>query len=243
MKIRRRQRARWTAASLAALTDEALIAHCITAIDDRTILKDGDFTFEKKRKRGTTPEAMHALIGEVQRRGIPWSVVGQRLVSQAMAGRLFTSDLFAPTPAKRYETRAAHALIQLMKRDDAPIEKYEFDAQVVGKITGHPRQIDLQLTGTRNGGKHVVACEFKHYRDRLVPVGEMSEFAVTLADVGADRGCFVVPRGYQRGAAQVAKHYGIHLFVFRETTVDGSPQWSLEDQQGHSWCFSESPER
>jgi hypothetical protein len=253
IRIRRKRPRTWRPEVLPRLGDEDFVQLCATAVADRTDLRQGDLVIGNRIKRGTPPEAMDMLFAEMARRNIHPSIIAERVTSEAMAGHSFISHLVAPTSWKRYEIKAAHAIRAILKAQGAPVDHYEFDARIVGKITGQERQVDLLLIQYQP--KHVVACEFRDYEERFMPVEKVEAFATKLDDIDVDKGVIVTPCGYQRGAIATARHHGIELFRLRHVPAaeirarypdrvddlcDSAPCWLLEDQHGQSWVFEES---
>jgi hypothetical protein len=249
--MKKPRRKKWTPEALQKLSNEAFLDLAVTAFADRTDLREGDLLIENKIKHGAPPEAMDMVLAEAARRGIAPETIAQRITTDAMAGHSFISNLLAPSAWKRYELKAAHAIRGILKAHGARVDRYEFDAKIVGKITGQTKQVDLLLV--QEQPKHVVACEFRHYT-RRVPVEDVEAFATRLRDLGANKGIMVTPCGYQRGAIAVAHPHGIELFQFQELfgrdlrskcpdrvqgVVNEGRYWLLQDQHGSSWVFEE----
>jgi hypothetical protein len=250
MKIRRKRLKTWHPAALRGLEDEKFIQLFATTIADRTDLREGELLIENRIKHGPPPEAIELLCAEATRRGIDTTLVTQRVAAEAMAGQSFISQLLAPASWKRYEIKAAQALLAILK--DGPIDERTFDARVVGRITGQERQVDLMLT--QRNPRHVVACEFRDYPERLIAVEKVEAFASKLRDVDANRGVLVTPCGYQPAAIATAKHYQIELFRFHEVRADEARErfadaadvadetrcWVLEDVREQVRLFTEN---
>lgn len=204
----------WSADRFTDLSDDRIVELCATAVADRTIIALGDLSIENRIKKGAPPGSIETLLKEAERRQIPLARIAQHFVAEAQSGQSFVSTLMAPSSWKRYEIHAAQALVHLLKHDGARVESWDFDARITGEITGQERQVDLLLRS--DNPRNVVACEFKEYPERLIPVEKIEAFATKLKDVRADRGLFATPCGYNRGAIATAKHHGIVLFRFRE---------------------------
>lgn len=127
------------------------------------------------------------------------------------------------------------------------LDEVRFDVTLAGKVAGRPIQVDALLV--RHQPRHAVAIEIKHYPDHLVSVKEMRAFVTTLKLLPVNAGAFVTPRGYQVGAVETAKHFGIELFLFTEITEEQAhkefaeefpeaagkrPYWRLADLRGNS---------
>jgi hypothetical protein len=253
MKIRRKRPKRWSPGFLDKLGEDEFIHLCATAFADRTNLREGDLLIENKIKHGTPPEAMDILFAEIERRKIDHSIIAKRVVDEAMAGQSFISHLVAPSSWKRYEMKAAHAIRAILDAHGARVDHYEFDARIVGRITQQRRQVDLLLT--QHQPRHLVACEFREYRERFIAVEQVEAFATKLQDIEVKKGVLVTPCGYQRAAIATAKHHSIELFRLREVSgremrtnhpnragelADEAPCWLLEDLEGRAWVFAES---
>lgn len=61
--------------------------------------------------------------------------------------------------------------------------------------------------------------ECKDYPKRTVAVDEVEEFAEKIRQVGAHKGTMVTRLGFQKGAINVAKSYGIGLIVLQKQKV------------------------
>jgi restriction endonuclease Mrr len=248
-RLRKKRPKNWTRESLARLDDEALIELWSTVFQDRSVLKLGEFVIEKEPKKGAPPEAIELVLKEAERRQIPLETLTNRIVTDTLSGRSSLSDVLAPTAWKHYEIQAAQAMLAVAKD---VIDSYTFDAVVTGEITGQPRQVDL-LLATKRG---TVACEFKQYPDRLVPIEKLEAFAAKMKDVGAARGVFITPCGYHKGAIATAAHHGIVLYRLRPASTDevhrrfadrtadirdGGRYWFLQNSDGESWLFEADP--
>jgi hypothetical protein len=85
-----------------------------------------------------------------------------------------------------------------------------------------------------------VACEFKNHR-RPIGVEWVEAFAGKLHDIGASRGAMFSQVGYQRGAAQVAAHHGIDLFILREIGHDEATRLFDEVPDAPTYWLFEGP--
>lgn len=187
------------------------------------------------------------------RRKRPRSWQASRLsrLSDQELGISFISNLMAPASWRRYEIHAAHSLVTLLKSEGIRIDDVLFDARRKGVITHEARQLDLLLC-SKKPKKHEVACEFRDYPSRRVPVKDVEAFASKLKDVAVDKGVMLTPLGYERGAVATAQHHGIVLYAFREATPaelrESHPEhadrvsedqiyWVLDNLRGNTWVF------
>lgn len=245
-KARRKRLKRWTPEALQRLDHDSFLRVFTTAFADRTVLKTGDLVLENRVKTGAPPESVELLLQEAKRRQIPLASLAGHVVDEVKAGESFVSHLLAPESWRRYEIHAAQALITVLKEGGVRLDKIEYDARVRGRISGQTRQIDLLLTQEKP--RHVVACEIKEYQGPI-PVEKLEAFATKLEDVGANRGAFIAPAGYQRAALAIANRHAIQLFHFQEVPRERFPEtkealsgegdcWVLEQDMGRRWIFS-----
>ncbi|HEV3076544.1 MAG TPA: restriction endonuclease [Thermoanaerobaculia bacterium] len=104
--------------------------------------------------------------------------------------------------------------IHLLKRDGAHITR---DERVVGKRTGRPRQVDISIRFRNGYYEYFAAVECK---DTLVGLEQIEAFVVKLEDIGAQKGIVISSTGFQAGAVEAAKAYGIDLFHLGEESGD-----------------------
>lgn len=250
-KKRKKKRLRkWSSETLTKLNDRDFIEVFVTAITDRTILKTSSLEFENKIKHGAPKHSIKLLLKEAKRRNIPLSKIAERFTNDAFSGNSFIRDLCAPASWKRYEIHAAGALLTLLESENVDFGSYEFDARIIGKITKRERQVDLLLVSEEP--RHVVACEFRHYKEYPISIDAVEAFKTKLNDINANKGVMLTPHGYQSGAKATADHYKIVLFTFKEIKGDellrlqpekssmisvGHNYWILEKDNKISWVF------
>lgn len=227
----------WTAEKLAALSADEFISAFVTAMEHRTNLKVGDITIENKIKNGAPAESIDLCLKEAERRQIPLAVIAGQFAQRAVAGKSFISNLVAPSSWKDYEIRAANAIVQWVQAEDFKLDRVDFDARIIGKVTGADRQVDLWLQA-RNPA-HAVAVECKDYASGVVAVEQIESFQTKLADIAAHKGVYVTRNGYQRSAKSTADHYGIILLTFDIVNKENPPE-DLSNQQKQELLASSS---
>lgn len=232
----------WTPEKLAALSDEAFISAFVLAIEDRTNLRDGDLTIENKVKKGAPPESVEMCLREAARREIPQSAIAQRIAARAKQGKSFISNVVAPATWREYEIQAAKAILAWVQQDGIKLDRIDFDARLVGRVTKSERQIDLWLESFSPA--HSVAVECKDYNSSSIAVDKLEAFRTKLEDVGAKKGLFVTRNGYQRSSMATAQYYGIVLLTFDKVDKDNPPKDLNEQQrseirstQNDFWCL------
>jgi len=87
-------------------------------------------------------------------------------------------------------------------------KKYE------GKRSRQQYEIDVSFEFTKAGVRFLVLVECKFY-SKNVEVGDATEFAYKLDDIGAHKGILVTTEGFQRGVFNIALASGIALVVVR----------------------------
>jgi hypothetical protein len=83
------------------------------------------------------------------------------------------------------------------------------NVMMIGK-SGHTHQIDIVAEMLVAGVQIIILVECKYY-SRRVATNDVLEFAARIDDVSAHKGIIVTSRGFQRGAALLAKAKGIAL--------------------------------
>ncbi|GAB4374946.1 MAG: hypothetical protein Kow0042_19950 [Calditrichia bacterium] len=212
--IMKKRPKKWNESYLRQLSNEELIDLFSVAIADRTILSTGDIDIENPIRNGSPPESHNLLLKEAHKRGISLENLAERIISKALHGNSFISDLLAPTGWKRYEIHAAKMILELLSVNKIKIDFQKFDARITGKITNEIRQIDLLIKTC--DPKIIIACEFKNYKNKNLSVNMVEAFATKLRDIGAQLGYMVTSKGFQKGAIKTAKFYNIKLFRLRE---------------------------
>ncbi|MCJ7484239.1 MAG: restriction endonuclease [Thermodesulfovibrionales bacterium] len=232
----------WNPDKLKTLSEEDFIDTFVLAIEDRTNLKHGDLAIDNKIKRGAPPESTDLCLKEAERRKIPLALVAEKLVKRATAGKSFISNLMAPPNWRKFEINAAKAIIKWVEIDGIKLNKIDFDARIVGKITKSERQVDLWLEAPNP--RQTLAVECKDYESGLVSVEKMEAFHTKLTDIAANKGLYVTKNGYQRSAEATAEYYGIVLLTFDVVDKNKPPKDLNEKQrlelslaQGNLWCL------
>lgn len=111
-----------------------------------------------------------------------------------------------------YELFAKEIFETLLKEDGVTID-VQHNVEIQGKAFKH--QIDVYWEYQMAGIVHKVAIECKNYNSN-VSVAKVRDFFGVLSDIGNINGIMVSKKGFQKGAKEFAKHYGINLRELRE---------------------------
>lgn len=101
------------------------------------------------------------------------------------------------------------AAVHKVKNDGAQVI---YDEKILGKRTSRERQVDISLRFKNTYYSHFVAIECKDFQS-AVPISAVEAFKTKLEDISADKGVMVSRNGFQQGAIDTAKAYGIELFT------------------------------
>lgn len=93
--------------------------------------------------------------------------------------------------------------IYLLRAEGAEVT---FDEQIVGRRTGRSRQVDVCIRFRKQFSSYFAAVECK---DERVSIGEVEELKTKREDIGADRIIVLSSGGFQQGAIEAARAYGI----------------------------------
>ena len=117
-------------------------------------------------------------------------------------------------PNTEYE-RFTQEVYQLLLNSHHPnIANVKHNIKLEGR-SGCKHQIDVYWEYERDGVKHRVAVECKNY-SKHVPKEKVCAFKGVLSDLEGVEGIMVSKKGFQSGAKQYAKEYGISLKELRE---------------------------
>ena len=120
----------------------------------------------------------------------------------------------AMNPNTEYE-RFTQEVYQLLLNSRQPnIANVQHDIKLEGR-SGCKHQIDVYWEYERDGVRHWVAIECKNY-NRRVYKEKVCAFNGILIDLEGVEGIMVSKEGFQSGAKQYAKEYGISLKELRE---------------------------
>jgi hypothetical protein len=233
---------RWSPEKLINLSDEDFIDTFVLAIEDRTNLKSGDLAIDNKIKKGAPPESIDLCLKEAERRKIPQELIAKKIAERAAAGKSFISNLVAPPNWRKFEIQAAKAVIKWIECNGVKLNRIDFDARILGKITKSVRQVDLWLEA--QSPQHTIAVECKDYESGLVSVEKVEAFNTKLIDITANKGIYVTKNGYQRSAKATAEHYNIILMTL-DIVDKNKPPMDLNERQrlefslaqGNIWCL------
>lgn len=115
-----------------------------------------------------------------------------------------------------YERLTRSIYQEILNREGQSTIKVEHDVSLRGR-SGVEHQIDVCWELKQAGIKQRVLIECKNYSSNLTLEKARNFFAVTH-DVGNCVGVMVTRVGYQSGAAEFCKHYGISLKLLRSPT-------------------------
>jgi hypothetical protein len=113
--------------------------------------------------------------------------------------------VLAPPPSEeslwhKYETSIRDFIAELDRN-----AKVEHDAQVVGRLSCTPRQIDVWVTGSLGGFEISMAIECKRH-NRPIDIMTIDGFVGKILDIGADRGVIYSHSGFTESAGVRAKN-------------------------------------
>ena len=115
--------------------------------------------------------------------------------------------------AEEYELFTQSVYQQLVNSDVVKPTKVEHNVKLKGR-SGQEHQIDVYWEYKIAGNLHRVAIECKNYKTE-VSIGKVRDFKGVLDDLNGVNGIMVTKVGFQKGAKQYAKEYGISLKELR----------------------------
>jgi Restriction endonuclease len=125
------------------------------------------------------------------------------------------------TDADLYERFVQGLYYQYLLPGDGLGTKYTLHHRksYIGLKTGNTHEVDLSFEAHIGSMRFLILIECKYYRRR---VGKeiVEELHARIDDIGAHKGAIVTTVGFQKGALNAAKAYGIALII---ATV--SPDW------------------
>lgn len=113
-----------------------------------------------------------------------------------------------------YERFTQEIYQQLVNSDVVRATKVQHNVKLEGR-SGQKHQIDVYWEYNIAGSKHQVAIECKNY-NKPVSKEKVCAFKGVLDDLNGVNGIMVTKVGYQKGAKEYAKEYGISLKELRE---------------------------
>jgi hypothetical protein len=116
-----------------------------------------------------------------------------------------------------YETLVA-AMVRDLKLAGA--SQVFHQREFVGKRSGRKIKVDVSFETNLSGFTVLFLVECKCY-NHMVDVSEVEEFITKIDDIGAHKGIMLTTVGFQAGAIQTAKAYGIGLARMSETARPG----------------------
>ncbi len=117
------------------------------------------------------------------------------------------------SPNAEYELFTQNIYQQLVNSDVVKATKVQHDVKLEGR-SGQKHQIDVYWEYEIAGNKHRVAIECKNY-SKPVSKDKVCAFKGVLDDLNGVNGIMVTKKGYQKGAKEYAKEYGISLKELR----------------------------
>ena len=119
----------------------------------------------------------------------------------------------AMNPNTEYERFTQEVYQQLLNCRHPNIVNVQHNIKLVGR-SGCKHQIDVYWEYEKDGVKHRVAIECKNY-SKHVPKEKVCAFHSKISDLDGVEGIMVSKKGFQSGAKQYAKAYGISLQELR----------------------------
>ena len=116
-------------------------------------------------------------------------------------------------PNTEYEHFTQEIYQQLVNLDVVRTTTVQHNVKLEGR-SGEKHQIDVYWEYEIAGNKHRVAIECKNY-NKQVPISKVRDFKGVLDDLNGVNGIMVTKVGYQEGAKNYAKEYGISLKELR----------------------------
>ncbi len=117
-------------------------------------------------------------------------------------------------PNTEYELFTRSIYQQLVNSDVVQATTVQHNVKLKGR-SGQKHQIDVYWEYEIAGNKHRVAIECKNY-SKPVSKDKVCAFKGVLDDLNGVNGIMVTKKGYQKGAKEYAKEYGISLKELRE---------------------------
>ena len=118
-------------------------------------------------------------------------------------------------PNIEYELFTRHIYEVLINNTSPHPINVKQNVKIKGR-SGNDNQIDVYFDLENNNTIQPVVIECKNYNS-LVPVSRVRDFYGVLNDIGGNiKGIMVSKKGFQKGAKQFAKTYGISLVELRE---------------------------
>ena len=151
---------------------------------------------------------------------IRWHYFCKHYVSEAtttMNIKQTKNNTTMTNPAKEYELFTQSVYKQLSNYQYIGITKVHHNIKLKGR-SGCKHQIDVYWEYEKDGVNHRVAIECKNYNKR-VSKEKVCAFQGVLADLGDVEGIMVTKVGFQKGAKEYAKEYGISLKELRQPRV------------------------
>lgn len=120
----------------------------------------------------------------------------------------------AMNPNTEYERFTQEVYQQLLSCQHLNVANVQHNIKMEGR-SGCKHQIDVYWEYEKDGARHRVVIECKNYSNH-VPKEKVCAFQGVLSDLDGVEGIMVSKKGFQSGAKQYAKEYGISLHEVRE---------------------------
>lgn len=157
------------------------------------------------------------LFNELMNRGYHYEEVA-RAIKATQDAKGILDDIFAEI-GHNPKWRRFEKLVSAIHKIQSDDTNVTYDDKIIGKRTGRERQIDISIKFNHLYYSYLLIIECKDYKSP-VPITAVEAFRTKLEDVGADKGVMVSSSGFQQGAVETAKAYGIELFTLTEEKSD-----------------------
>jgi Restriction endonuclease len=127
------------------------------------------------------------------------------------------------TEAGKPKWRRFEELVATIQKALSPEAVVTPNDEIVGRITGVPRQIDISVRQKAGQFELLIVIDCKDYA-RPVDVKDVEEFMGMVQDVAANKGAMVAPLGFSAAAKTRAEKAGIDLFRPVDT---GGHEWKI----------------
>lgn len=123
-------------------------------------------------------------------------------------------------PGTEYELFVKEIYEAILRYEGIENINIQHDKKIKGS-SGVDRQVDIFWEFKIAGVRHKVIVECKDYKT-AVPLEKIDAFRSKLMDIGGATGVFISKNGYQSGAIELGKKYGIQL---QEIRVPSEEDW------------------
>ncbi|MEW6360079.1 MAG: restriction endonuclease [Planctomycetota bacterium] len=120
--------------------------------------------------------------------------------------------------AIEYELLTKAVYEEVLRTEGVSTVEVRHDTFIKGR-SGVQHQVDVSWKFTQAGVTHIVLIECKNF-ESAITLEKVRNFFAVLHDIGNCRGLMVTKTGYQSGAVDFAKYYGIGLKLLRRPTKE-----------------------